>query len=535
MNNLSDSFFREAALRICSSLDINKALESCLDYLKGFIPADSMELSVYLPDLEVLQFVAVAGEVRGRPDSETLSVPGIDWEAPENHRSGMPYVHIVNNPGVESKIRDTLQQLNIDPDFSVMIMRLSLDENYIGEVAVKTRGINRYTEDHGRLFVLLRDPIAIALANALKHLEVVRLNEVLSDDNRYFQHELRARKGGEVVGADFGLSRVMNQVQQVAQLENPVLLLGETGSGKGIIADTIHKLSNRCSGPMITVNCGAIPGSLLESELFGHEKGAFTGAGRQKRGRFERGQGGTVFLDEIGELPLQSQVKLLHVLQNKEIERVGGSRTIPLDIRIIAASNRDLASMVRRGEFREDLWYRLNVFPVMVPPLRQRKEDIPALVHHFLQRKAADLKLPYRPKLAPGVMDKLMAYDWPGNVRELENFVERALIQSSGEMLDIDPLPEAPGTYRADTQPDILPQDQPFPTLDRVCATYIQRALSRCRGKISGPGGAAELLGVHPNTLRQRMDKLGIAYRRRRPRKENNNNGQKAFFRGIGS
>ncbi|MCF8029522.1 MAG: sigma-54 dependent transcriptional regulator [Desulfohalobiaceae bacterium] len=513
MEQLTEAFFWEAVLRICSSLDINKSLERCLAYLQRFIPADSMHLSVYLPDVQMLQFIAAAGGSEEQ-NLNVISVPAIDWEAPENQRPGMECVHIGNNPHDEPKILDTLHQLNVDTDFSIMIMRLSLDESYIGDVAVKIRGTHQYTEDHGRLFVLLREPLAIALANALKHMEVVHLNELLADDSRYFQQELRASKGGEIIGADFGLSGVMHQVHQVAQMDNPVLLLGETGCGKGIVADTIHNLSLRSQGPLITVNCGAIPDSLLENELFGHEKGAFTGAERQSRGRLERGQGGTVFLDEIGELPLQSQVKLLHVLQRKEIERVGGEQTIPLDIRIIAATNRDLAQMVQKGEFREDLWYRLNVFPILVPSLRQRKEDIPALVHHFLRRKAAELKLSYRPKLESNALDKLMAYDWPGNVRELENFIERALILSSGEVLEVDSLLEGMGQSRFETGAG-QPEQGHFPSLDTVCAEHIRQALQRSRGKISGPGGAAELLDIHPNTLRQRMDKLGVDYKRR--------------------
>ena len=516
MKQSTESFFQEAVLRICSSLDIDKALDSCLNYLQNFIPADAMHLSVYMPDVRMLRFVAVAGEARSRPAAETVQAPAIDWQAPENQRPGLPDLHVVNNPGKDPKVASTLLQLHLDTNFSVMIMRLSLDDCYIGDVAVQSRGTNRYSDAHGRLFVQLRDPIAIALANALKHREVVRLNEVLADDSRYFQEELRAKKGGEIIGADFGLSGVMRQVQQVARLDNPVLLLGETGSGKGMIADTIHKLSHRSAGPMITVNCGAIPGSLLESELFGHEKGAFTGADRQKRGRFERGQGGTVFLDEIGELPLQFQAKLLHVLQHREIERVGGSRTLALDIRIIAATNRDLAGMVRTGKFREDLWYRINVFPVMVPPLRQRKEDIPALVHHFLQRKSADLKLPFRPRLPAGALDRLMAHDWPGNVRELENLVERALIQSSGSQLDMDLLTGNAGGAHTAAAAGAIDPGKDFPSLDSICARHIRQALDRSRGKISGPGGAAEMLKLHPNTLRQRMDKLNIPYRRRR-------------------
>ncbi|MFO7753485.1 MAG: sigma 54-interacting transcriptional regulator [Desulfobacteraceae bacterium] len=515
MEKSIDSFFKEAVMRICSSLDIDKALDSCLDYLKTFIPADTINLSVYLQDVQMLQFVAIAGDKADKPNTSSISTPAIDWEAPENQRPGLPDLHVVNHPEKEPEILKILHQLNIDPDFSIMVMRLSLDGNYIGEVAVRSRGTGRYTDKHGHLFVQLRDPLAIALANALKHREVIRLNEVLADDSQYFQQELRTRKGEEIVGADFGLSGVMHQVRQVAQLDNPVLLLGETGCGKGIIADTIHKLSNRSQGPMIIVNCGAIPGSLLESELFGHEKGAFTGAEQKKRGRFERGQGGTVFLDEIGELPLQFQAKLLHVLQYREIERVGGQETVSLDIRIIAATNRDLAGMVRAGEFREDLWYRLNVFPVMVPPLRQRKEDIPALLHYFLQRKAVELKLPFRPRLPAGHLDRLMAHDWPGNVRELENFVERALIQSSGEELDIGSSPGSFPGYGTALPKETIHRDHPFPSLDTVCAAHIQQALTRAGGKISGPGGAAELLAIHPNTLRQRMDKLGITYKSR--------------------
>ncbi len=516
MEKTKETFFREAVLRICSSLDIEKALNSCLDHLKKFIPADVMNLSVYVPELQMLEFVAFAGKAEDRPSAEAISSPGINWENPENQRPGLPDVHILNNPRKEPAIKETLQQLNIDSDFSVIVMRLSLDGNYIGEVAVRTRGTNQYREEHGRLFVLLRDPIAIALANALKHMEVIRLNEILADDSRYFQQELSTKKGSEVVGENFGLSGVMGQVQQAAPLDNPILLLGETGCGKGIIAETIHKLSHRAQGPMITVNCGAIPESLLESELFGHEKGAFTGASKQKRGRFERGQGGTVFLDEIGELSLKFQVKLLHVLQNKEIERVGGTRTISLDIRIIAATNRDLAAMVRSGDFREDLWYRLNVFPVMIPPLRQRKEDIPALVHHFLHQKAVELKLPRQPRLSTGDMEKLMTHHWPGNVRELENFVERALIQSTGDELDMGSLLESIKQLQTARPSEPLDATQPFPTLNSVCARHIQQAMTRSRGKISGPGGAAELLDIHPNTLRQRMDRMGIAYKRRK-------------------
>ncbi len=220
----------------------------------------------------------------------------------------------------------------------------------------------------------------------------------------------------------------MHKVRQVATINSPVLLLGETGVGKDVIANAIHYSSTRSGNPIITVNCGAIPESLIDSELFGHEKGAFTGAISQRRGRFERADSGTIFLDEIGELPLQVQVKLLRVLQNREFERVGGTETIRPDIRIIAATNRNLEQMVNEKKFREDLWFRLNVFPIYVPPLRARKEDIPELAHHFVEIKSVELKLPAFPKISSKAMGLLTSYDWPGNVRELQNVVERELI-----------------------------------------------------------------------------------------------------------
>ena len=223
-------------------------------------------------------------------------------------------------------------------------------------------------------------------------------------------------------------------VRLVASLNSPVLLLGETGVGKEVIANAIHYSSPRKDGPFIKVNCGAIPDTLIDSELFGHEEGAFTGATTKKRGRFERAHKGTILLDEIGELPPPAQIRLLRVIQNKEVERVGGTKPIPVDIRVIAATHRNLKEMVSKNEFREDLWFRLNVFPITIPPLRERKEDIHALVQHFAERKSKELKFHTVPTLATGAIDRLKSYHWPGNVRELENVVERALIQKSQDM-----------------------------------------------------------------------------------------------------
>jgi transcriptional regulator with GAF, ATPase, and Fis domain len=349
------------------------------------------------------------------------------------------------------------------------------------------------------------------MSNTLKHREVVQLKDMLSEDNRFLCQEMRQLTGDEIIGANFGLRDVMQKVQHVAALDSPILLLGETGVGKDIIANAVHLLSLRKDSPFIKVNCGAIPESLIDSELFGHEKGAFTGAISQKRGRFERADSGTILLDEIGELPAQAQVRLLRVLQDKEIERVGGTKSISLNIRIIAATNRDLEGMVKRGHFREDLWFRINVFPIWIPPLRHRKADIPALLNHFILQKSRELKLPDVPHVAPGQIDLLMNYDWPGNVRELQNLIERALILNPKGPLHFDykGFPQSTEALVLETK------DRKLESLDGVITKYIHVALIESKGKIHGPGGAAELININPNTLRNKMKKLGIPYQKK--------------------
>jgi transcriptional regulator with GAF, ATPase, and Fis domain len=308
----------------------------------------------------------------------------------------------------------------------------------------------------------------------------------------------------------------MEMVRQVAPIDSPVMLMGETGAGKEVIANAIHHLSSRKDGPFIKVNCGAIPDNLVDSELFGHEKGAFTGAIAQKRGRFERADKGSIFLDEIGDLPLQVQVRLLRVLQNKEIERVGGTSSIPVDVRITAATHRNLEEMVGSGQFREDLWYRLNTFPIMIPPLRQRKEDIPALVHHFIERKAKELRIHTPPAIAPETIEQFKVYHWPGNVRELENLVERTLIQSMGRE-EIGPVSFEHFVLSAqeDSIRTVSGQQHDFLPLDKAMTEHIQQALRLRNGKVFGEDGAAQLLGINPNTLRSRMKKLGIPFKNR--------------------
>jgi transcriptional regulator with GAF, ATPase, and Fis domain len=514
MNVDENVFFREATLRICSSLDIETALKRCFEYIRLFMPVVGMSLHILDADLNVLRFVASVGANLPEGSEQVMPLP----EKGRNERAALlkngEIVRIMNQPDPKLGLQEVQERLGFNPDISVMSMALKLEGNWIGDLGLIADGLNQYNDEHARLLLLLHEPFAIAMSNALKHQEVIRFKDMLADDNRYLFDELRSVLGDEIIGSDFGLKAVMEMVQQVAPLDSPVLLLGETGTGKEVIANAIHYSSPRKDGPFIKVNCGAIPETLLDSELFGHEKGAFTGAISQRRGRFERADKGTIFLDEIGELPPQAQVRLLHVLQKKEIERVGGTSSIPVDIRVISATHRNLEEMIASGRFREDLWFRLNVFPIMIPPLRQRREDIPALVHHFIDRKSVELKLTERPVLVPGAIDRLIAYDWPGNVRELENMVERALIKHRGGVLSFETLlPLAVSGGREGVQD--VGQNQPQLSLDEINARHIRQTMKLAQGKINGPGGAAQILGVHPNTLRKRMNKLGIPYGRR--------------------
>ena len=517
MNVDEGVFFREATLRICSSLDIATALKRCFEYIRAFIPANGMTLHTLDPELNLLKFVASVG--LDQVNERVLPLPekgrdkrASDFQAALSKNEAL--VLIMNQPDQEVALPEILGLLGLKSDVSVITMFLKLESNLLGMLGVAADGVNRYDNEHARLLTMFHKPFAIAMSNALRYQEIIRLKDILADDNRYLYNELRSVSGEEIIGSDFGLRPVMEMVRQVAPLDSPVLLLGETGTGKEVIANAIHYSSPRKDGPFIKVNCGAIPETLLDSELFGHEKGAFTGAISQKRGRFERANRGTIFLDEIGELPAQAQVRLLRVLQTKEIERVGGTSSIPVDIRIISATHRNLEEMIASGRFREDLWFRLNVFPITIPPLRQRKEDIRAMVHHFIERKIKELKLTERPVLGHGAIDRLVAYDWPGNVRELENQIERALIRHRGGELSFETL--LPVSHSGDLTPiQDSGRSQDLPQLDEMTVKHIRQALEMAGGKINGPGGAAQILGLHPNTLRNRMKKLGISYSRK--------------------
>jgi transcriptional regulator with GAF, ATPase, and Fis domain len=510
-----NEFFRQLTVGICCSLDMNTALSRCLDYFKNYLPVSKMYLNVYEPGLSVLlNLSTVTCSGIEKPFSPLL----ISEDAIERFKSGWASwdnVHIINRPEI-GQVPERMLQLEENPDVSFMVMFLVLEGKKLGALVISAKGRDMYTKSHAHLLSLLREPFAIAMSNAIRYKEVIKLKEKLDTENRELNRELLYLSGDKIIGEDSGLKGVMDMVRKVSTLDNPVMLLGETGVGKEVIANAIHYTSIRKDGPFIKVNCGAIPDNLIDSELFGHEKGAFTGAISQKRGRFERAHKGTIFLDEIGDLPLQAQIKILRVIQHKEIERVGGSRPIPIDDRIITATHRNLEEMISAGQFRQDLWFRLNVFPINIPPLRHRKDDVPALVSHFIERKARELKLHAPPRITDEIMERLKSYHWPGNVRELENLIERSLIISRGlkdnQILNLDhfTIPEKryPSMPAYDQGLNLIP-------LEQTMAASIQHALKLTKGKIFGEGGAAQLLCINPNTLRSRMKKLGIPFGRR--------------------
>jgi transcriptional regulator with GAF, ATPase, and Fis domain len=388
---------------------------------------------------------------------------------------------------------------------------LALEGDPLGALVLGAPSSESFTSTHSNLMLALREPLAVSLRNDLQLRELVSLREAAEADRRSLLSRLgRQDITDTMIGASSGLKDVMGGVELVARSRAPVLILGETGSGKEVVARAIHAQSTLSEGPFLRVNCGAIPPDLIDSELFGHERGSFTGAAARRKGWFERADGGTLFLDEIGELSPAVQVRLLRILQDGTFERVGGQQQMHVQVRVIAATHRDLHAMVAEGSFREDLWYRINVFPIHLPALRERPEDIPAMATHFALRAAERLGLTPRLPTAAD-LDRLIAYSWPGNVRELAAVIERAAILGDGYRLDVEHalgtgLPPPVRRNPAAATPVVSPVE----TIEVVTRRHIEHALAHTIGRIEGPFGAARLLGINPQTLRSRMRKLGI-------------------------
>ncbi len=389
---------------------------------------------------------------------------------------------------------------------------LVVRSRFLGSITFARIAERPFTAGEVELLEEVTRPIAGAVAHALAFEEIERLKNRLQHENNALQRDLDEQfMLDEIIGSSPALRAVLRQVEQVAPTGSTALITGETGTGKELVARAIHRRSKRATRPMIKANLAALPDTLIASELFGHEKGAFTGALQRHVGRFELASDGTIFLDEIGELPAEMQVALLRVLQDGEFERVGGSLTLRTDARVIAATNRDLPADIAAGRFRSDLFYRLNVFPIAVPPLRARREDIPTLVEYFATRHGARLGKRFR-EVPRGVLSALMDYDWPGNIRELENTVERAAIVSDGGALRFDGFPwddrapRRPPPPSAERRPALSPRSSP----DTSEREAIERALADARGRVSGPKGAALALGLPASTVESRIRRLGI-------------------------
>ena len=409
-------------------------------------------------------------------------------------RSGEP-VSVVNSEVDESAADENVQSLVHIP--------LKSRSRTLGLLSLARLAPIPFSPQDMEFLALVANQVAIAVENALAYREIAELKDRLAQEKVYLEDEIRSELNfEEIVGRSPALRSVLQEIETVAPTDSTVLIFGETGTGKELIARAIHNLSSRGKGSFVKLNCAAIPTGLLESEMFGHERGAFTGAVAQRIGRFELANRGTVFLDEIGEIPLELQPKLLRVLQEREFERLGSSRTMHTDARLIAATNRDLSAMVEEQKFRADLYYRLNVFPVHVPPLRDRKEDIPLLVRHFVQQFARRMSKVVD-TIPSETMNALVHYHWPGNIRELQNLLERAVILSAGPVLKV-PFNDL------QVQPATVTAIRKVETLEESERRHILAALDAADWVISGPKGAAAALGLKRSTLQARMEKLGI-------------------------
>ncbi len=483
---------------LISKVDIHQLLEAISSSLRRIFPCDYASLAL---------LDASTGLIYVQPlDNPTES------EAPRNplviERSGSPEGWALTSQKVLTldRLADSgfhsglISHLIARGMQSACWLPLVSRERVLGTLNLARRQPNAFDQETCHLLSQLANQIALAIDNALAFQHIARLRDRLADEKMYLEDELRTEYNfEEIVGESPSLRRVLKQAETVAKTEATVLVLGETGTGKELIARAIHRLSPRKDRTFVKVSCAAIPAGLLESELFGHERGAFTGAITQKIGRMELADQGTLFLDEVGDLPLELQPKLLRALQEKEIERLGSTRSIQVDVRLIAATNRNLEQMVKTGEFRSDLYYRLRVFPILVPPLKERQEDIPILVRYFTQKHSQRMNRKIT-DIPPETMAALTRWHWPGNIRELENFIERAVILSTGSTLRA-PLAELQS--HAPSAPEAT-------SLEVAEREHILRILRETRGVISGPNGAAARLGLKRTTLNSKMRKLGI-------------------------
>ena len=496
---------------VISHLDLEQLVKTISKILRDIMPHDAAGIALYEPEFNHLREYSNVGynDVNAFRVGDTIPIEGTP--AGEVFTTGKPM--LLKRPDPTKYPADRYSQLTAEGSpRSGCLALLAARGRKLGIAGVSSTLDERFTESDLELFTQIAGQIAIAVENALAYREIETLKNTLASEKLYLEEEIKSEFNfAEIVGQSAALKKILRQVQTVAPTDSAVLLFGETGTGKELIARAIHDLSGRRERTLVKLNCAAIPTGLLESELFGHEKGAFTGAIAQRIGRFELAHKGTLLLDEIGEIPLELQPKLLRVLQEHEFERLGSSRTIKTDARLIAATNCDLPQMVAEKKFRSDLFYRLNVFPINVPALRERTDDIPLLAGYFTQKHS--LRMNKRiTTIDKQTVDALTTYSWPGNVRELENFIERAVILTTGSELQA-PLAELAVSQNGGDRQTAPPSTATAPgpvSLEDVERAHIEEIVRQTRGVIGGKGGAAELLGLPVSTLRNRMKKLGL-------------------------
>ena len=493
---------------IVSSLDLHELLNAVSSSLKRLVPHEYASLSLYDPETQRLQIHALDFPVSKGLLKEGLWVPVEGSPTGRAIMSGKPI--LITRADIAQFGSDIARRILDEGLKSAYCLPLISHGRPLGTLVVASLREENFPERDAELLRHIANQIAIAVENALAFRRLADRAQTLREEKLYLQDEIRTEYNfEEIIGDSVTLRRILEELQTVAPTDSTILILGETGTGKELIARAIHHLSARREGTLVKVNCAAIPTGLLESELFGHEKGAFTGAIAQRIGRFELAHRGTIFLDEVGDIPLELQPKLLRVLQEQEFERLGSVRTTRVDVRVVAATNVDLAQKVAANQFRSDLYYRLNVFPIMIPPLRERKDDIPLLVRYFAQKYARRMKKPID-AIPMKAMAALTDYHWPGNVRELENFVERSVILSHGAELQI-PLAELRGRLNLPATVSPSASSAGIATLEHAEREHIIRALREAEWIVGGPNGAANRLGMKRTTLQSRIKKLGIA------------------------
>ena len=482
---------------LVSNLNLRELLSAISGCLRRVMPHDLAGLALHDPAINKLRVTALEF-----PEHEDAFVEGeiIDLEENPGGRAFTTRQPVIS--GLDHLVDPLGQRAGIKSGCTVPLIS---HDRALGILGVARLSENPFTEDDAELLTSVGKQVAIAVENALAYREIDALKNKLQEEKLYLQEEIRTEYNfEEIIGTSATLKRALQDVETVAPTDSTVLIFGETGTGKELIARALHNLSGRAEHTLVKVNCAAIPTGLLESEMFGHERGAFTGAVEQRKGRFELAHRGTIFLDEVEEIPLELQSKLLRVLQEQEFERLGSGKTIRVDVRVVAATNADLAKMVAEKKFRSDLYYRLNVFPVSLPALRERTEDIPLLVNFFAQKFAQQMKKPIK-TIPTETMTRLTEYSWPGNIRELQNLLERAVILSRGSVLEV-PLAE----LKQSANGSLVNQLQGPIRLEAVEREHIMKVLRGTGWVIGGTAGAAARLGLNRTTLNNRMRKLGI-------------------------